>query len=474
MRLAVIIIPLFVLVSTSSPANGGEELRWIAFVRAPPGESTGSLEVVRSNGRGRRTLIEDGVSEADVGRAGAVLAIRHREGSPRDLLRVAIQRSSTASLDAGPADLLLAGLAASPLGDIAYQRLVSRSIEVPEHLRRTPRHLAPVRLPVLVPPGRPFGTTDTVVETARRFYRVLFTNDPGRELAHAEQINRFVLATRNPRPPPLLPVTVPVRGTEGAFSCGASACFLDWEERGVSYSVGEFGSPEEAADFAESLVLIDELLGPTWRTGLELRVPELVVKAPAGGERVLESEEEYCECGFRPVGWGPEGDRLLVVAAADTSTSLEEYTLDGDPPGTLLEGDRDSLILDAAYGPRGVIVLLGGEGGGPGALREIGGQDLVADVVAFDVAGSTLAYVGADGRVVVRDLESGLERSIGDGAIDVSVGQDLLPGPPPSPSPAAAPPPSEGFPALLAAGLVAAVIALLAGLVLVRRGRSRR
>ena len=53
---------------------------------------------------------------------------------------------------------------------------------------------------------------------------------------------------------------VEVRGTEGSFGCGASACFLDWEEFGVSYTVGEFGDPQDAVAFAESLEPIDQLL----------------------------------------------------------------------------------------------------------------------------------------------------------------------------------------------------------------------
>lgn len=129
----------------------------------------------------------------------------------------------------------------------------------PEHLTPVLEALGAAGIPVLVPPERPPGTTATVAEADDHFYRLLFTNDPEGTLAHAEQVNVIITGRDGPLEPPPEAIRVEVRGTEGAFSCGASACFLDWEEGGVAYSIGEFGGPEDAAAFAGSLVALDDL-----------------------------------------------------------------------------------------------------------------------------------------------------------------------------------------------------------------------
>jgi hypothetical protein len=134
--------------------------------------------------------------------------------------------------------------------------------EVPEHLESALDDLARPDLTVLVPQTRPGGTTGTVTDATRRFYRLLFTNDPQGRLSHAEQINVSVTGSRDPQPAPPEATPVRVRDTEGFFSCGASACFLDWEEAGASYSVGEFGNPDDAVEFAESLTALEEALSP--------------------------------------------------------------------------------------------------------------------------------------------------------------------------------------------------------------------
>jgi hypothetical protein len=132
---------------------------------------------------------------------------------------------------------------------------------LPEHLELVGEELAAAGVPALVPPDRPPGTTATVGEAERHFYTVLFTNDPEGTLAHAEQVNVFVTGTDEPTEPVPDARPVDVRGGVGAFFCGAAACFLDWREGGTTYSVGEFGSPEDAVSFAESLVPLEEVAG---------------------------------------------------------------------------------------------------------------------------------------------------------------------------------------------------------------------
>lgn len=132
--------------------------------------------------------------------------------------------------------------------------------QVPPHLQPALAELGRARMPVLVPPERPSGTTATVSEGTRGSYRLLFTNDPDGSLSHVEQINVFVRGSVGMTEPPEDARPFRVRGTDGAFFCGAAACFLDWTEDGASYSIGEFGSPVDAAGFAESLVLLEELL----------------------------------------------------------------------------------------------------------------------------------------------------------------------------------------------------------------------
>lgn len=131
--------------------------------------------------------------------------------------------------------------------------------EPPGHLEPVLAELKGAGVAVLVPPERPPGTTATLAEAAGHFYRVLFTNDPEGRLAHAEQVNVFVAGSDDPFQPPIDAHPVEVRDAQGAFFCGAAACFLDWREADTTFSVGEFGAPDDAVGFAESLVSLEEL-----------------------------------------------------------------------------------------------------------------------------------------------------------------------------------------------------------------------
>jgi hypothetical protein len=93
-------------------------------------------------------------------------------------------------------------------------------------------------------------------------------------------------------------------------------------------------------------------------------------------------------------------------------------------------------------------------------------------VRAFDVAGSTMAYVTGGGKVVVRNLTNGRERTVGRGAVDVSVSPDAIAARPrgvPATEPA-----SGSVSPLLWVALVLVALALLGGgLLLAARLRSR-
>lgn len=142
------------------------------------------------------------------------------------------------------------------------RRYVAITSEVPDHLEGALEELARFELLLLAPPERPPGTTDTVPDATRRTYDLLFTNDPEGERSHAEQVNVFVRGITHGAEPEPDATPTEVRGTTGSFSCGAAACFLSWIEGDVTYTVGEFGSPEEAVGFAESLRPIEDLAGP--------------------------------------------------------------------------------------------------------------------------------------------------------------------------------------------------------------------
>ncbi len=142
MRPGVILILVFGLAPPLAPAQGdADERRWVAYVRAGPDGSAGSLEAVRSSGKGARTLIEAGVWEADLGRRNLAYAVRDRDGGAPELVRIAVLRGEPSSVAVGPPKVSISGVAASAEGDVAYQRLVPRRIDVPEHLARAPRRL---------------------------------------------------------------------------------------------------------------------------------------------------------------------------------------------------------------------------------------------------------------------------------------------------------------------------------------------
>jgi hypothetical protein len=369
---------------------------------------------------------------------------------------------------------LYLSLAAAAGGDVAIQRFVTRGPEIPRFLRDAVPVLASTEVPVLTPPRKPQGPVElsTVAESARRSYQLTFTNDPEGRLSHAEQYNVFVGGRRGPAEAPEDATDVEVRGTTGSFYCGASSCFLSWEENGTTYSVGEFGAPEDATAFAESLVAIEEVAGIEWRFGGEIQAPELVTLRPDGTEGILESVEGFCECGFQPVSWDPGDERLLVIQGAEGFTELVEYPAGGGESERLAEGDPSGMILDAAYGPEGVLLLRTGELGPPGTVETLAGNTVVDGVRAFDVAGSTMAYVTGGGRVVVRNLTNDRERTVGRGAVDVSVSPDAIPIR--ARGSAAEEPPSGSVSPLLWVALILVALALLGGgLLLGARLRSR-
>lgn len=404
------------------------EIRWVAYVRADQPFMPGSLHVVQSTGQGARQLA-DQVLTADLGRGGQVFAV-HQEGP--DLTRSSVIRfSRTGRADEflPPDGTLYVSLASGPDGQVAVLRFVNRGNDAPVFLRDAIPVLASTEVPVLTPPEKPSGPMEleTVAEGGRRSYRLTFTNDPEGELSHAEQYNLFVEGRRGSQEAPSDATEVEVRGTTGAFFCGASSCFLVWEEGGTTYSVGEFGSPEEATAFAESLVSIEEVAGAEWRLGGDISAPELVALEPDGTETILESVEGFCECGFQPVSWDRDGGHLLVIQGAEGFTELVEYSATGGEPEILQQGDIQGMIFDAAYGPDGVLLLRAGEGGLVGTVETLQGETVARDVRSFDVSGSTLAYVRENGQVVVRNLANGRERTVGRGAMDVSVSPDVLP-----------------------------------------------
>jgi hypothetical protein len=418
-------------------------------------------------------LAED-VITADLGPSGTLFAVQ-QEGedfTTSSVIRIS-RRGRSRELLPSDGTLYLA-LAAGARGPVAIQRFVTRGSDVPAFLREAIPVLASTEVSVLTPPQEPSGPVElsTVAESARRSYQLTFTNDPEGQMSHAEQFNVFVGGRRGAEEPPPDATEVEVRGTTGAFFCGASTCFLSWQENGTTYSVGEFGAPEDATAFAESLVQIEEVAGSEWRFGGEIQAPELVALRPDGSEQILESLEGFCECGFQPVSWGPDDEDVLVIQGAEGFTELVEYPIGGGEPETLAEGDLEGMILDAAYGPEGVLLLRAGELGRSGAVETLEGQIVAENVRAFDVAGSTLVYATSGGKVVVRNLLNGRERTVGRGAVDVSVSPDAIPTRP-SDHPAVEPTSGATSPLLWVALALVALALLGGGLLLGVRLRSR-
>lgn len=473
-RLALASLALLLTATSGTAVAGSDpELRWIAYVRGNPDRGNARLVTIRSDGGGGRVPIRGGVAHVDLGDARIAYAILGRPDDPSGsrLVRLRIGGGEPVEISAGPEGAFLLGVAAAPGDDVAVQRFVEIAPEVPGHLEGAVEDLARFEGGVLAPPDRPPGTTDTVVDASASIYDLLLTNDPEGRLSHAEQVNVFVRGTTDPVEPPPEAMQVDVRGQTGSFYCGASACFLDWREEDVAYSAGEFGSADQAVGFAESLQLMEDLVGEFWRISEGLVAPQLVLLR-AGGELELQSVEQFCECSYEPHDWNDAGTRLLVVLTVEGFTTLEEYGAGGEPK-VLLEG-TDGTILDAAFGPGGVLLLQVPDGRGRvGEIRTLEGETLVEDVRAFDVEGATLAYVTRDRRVVVRDLRSDEEREVGRRAFSVSVGADLLTRATPEP-PTFPPEESEPFPWLLVTVIAAAGLALVVGVILIVRSRRRR
>jgi hypothetical protein len=473
----------------SSPVAAGQELRWVAYVRADEGAvSGGSVEVVRSDGRRGRTLIKGGVQVLDLGPGGLVYAAREegtRDSPPSGSVLTASVEGDVRSLYRREAETRYLGVSASSEGSVALFRQVTETPQIPTFLADGVGVLSSTNVPVLVPPEEPPGTGGLVPSAEADSYRVLFTNDPAGALAHAQQVNVFVMgsmgdATFDPSSDPNPDIT-PVRATEGRFFCGASVCFLSWQELDVTYTVGEFGTKADAVAFAESLVSMDALAGPLWRRSKATAVPtpQLIVRSGSGNEKVLQSVEGFCECAFMPLDWSGRDDRLLVLATAEGDSRLQEYSVDGSGTPADVGGDSAGaggreVVLDAAYGPNGIVALFGGEGGPPGVLHELeGGRILARDVRAFDLEGSTLGYVSSNGDVIVRSLTSGSERTVGRSGLDVTVGPDIISGQQPSEEP----PPTSGeggVPRILLGLLVAAATLALGGVILFSTSKGRR
>jgi hypothetical protein len=472
----------------TTPAAAAPEVRWIAYVRTqqePVLELEGDLITVRSDGRGQRTLIEGGVVGGDLGPGGIVHVARQQEpigNRPPSTSLVTARIDKPMEEVEEEADTYFYFVAASPDGDVAFAREVTDTQEVPPFLSGGVDDLRLTSVPVLVPPEEPSGTIGLVPTAERDSYQLLFTNDPRGELAHVEQINVLVSGTTETVEPVPDPQSqqVSIRGGDGQFFCGASTCFLTWQELGATYTVGEFGGIEEAVSFAESLVSIELLAGAGWQegTGGRITTPELVVRDTSGKERILDSPRKACDCAFGPLDWNPGGDRLLVLAGAEGHISLREYRTNGSREavtlfdGAVEIGGRDD-VSDAAYGSDGVVALLANDGGRglPGNLWELETDKILAtDVRAFDVEGSTMAYVDSGGDIVVRDLPSGEERTIGAGAIDVSVSPDVIRGAPVE----ATPSDDRGLPILPVVVIAGAVLALFGGVALFSLARRRR
>ncbi|MGH2739743.1 MAG: hypothetical protein ACRDH6_04570 [Actinomycetota bacterium] len=471
---AIVLVGAQFLLMPRTPAQEDRDIRWVAFIHAEETGLPGALEIVKSNGRIRRTLLPTGVISADVGPGEDIYALRE-SGAPRrpSLVRIDVRDRIPETLAEGGRNAFFYSVSASSRGDVAYQRFVpAQRVRPPEYLRPAVTTLRETLAPVLVPPDEPPGTGGVVADATEDSYHLLFTNDPNQEMAHAEQVNRFVDARSGSEPPPEDGTPTAVRGVEGAFFCGAASCFLQWVEDDTTYLVGEFGSASEAVAFAEALVFIEEVLGEYWQDPAAFRVPQIVVIGPDREERILVKEEDFCECGYTVSDWRPEGDRLLVTYGAEGPfTQLREYTTNATTEAPAVLEESSEVILDAGYGPEGVLALYGGEDAQAGGqLRTLDGTILIEDVRAFDVEGSLLAYVMGDGHVRVRDLDTGRERTIGEGATDVSIGPEAMPEPSPTPT---ATPAGEVFPVRFAVPIGLGALALLSiGAYLALRRRS--
>ncbi len=446
----------------------------VAVVRGAIDDPEGALELVRSDGTGARTLIDDGVIGADVGPGGDVYAIRREGDSGGSLVRVGARDGDVEVLAAASDDRFHLAVAASPVGGLAVLRYVTRPLKVPAFLEPAVEPLTRTEVPPLVPRAPPPGREHLVTEAEPARYQVLFTNDPQRSMSHPERRDTFITGVRARERPPPDADPVEVRGSPGGFFCGAAACFLSWIEGGVTYTVGEFSSVEEASGFAKDLVAMEDLAGPFWRLGEGYSSPELVIMDPAGPERVLEQVEGFCECSFRPVDWSRDGARLLVILDVEGSSELREYDV---ATGTFTRAwDEEPHVADATYGRGGILALVAGEGGPPGDVRLAGSRDTVAGgVLSVDAAGDTLAFVDSRGKVVIRDLPSGSDRVVLEGGRTVALGWTTERASP-APSPAPARPASPGSPPWIpvaAAGVAgAAVIGIVAAGY--RRKKSRR
>jgi hypothetical protein len=487
-----LILGLVAITTPVTATSVATELRWIAYVRTqqkPVLEVRGDLIAVRSDGQSERTLVEGGVQKADLGPGGIVHATREQSpeaNHPRSYSLVRAWIDKPIEEGESQTDTEYYGVAASFSGEVALGRQITTIEEVPPFLLEGIDDLRSTRVPVLVPTENPPGTKGLVASAEKDSYQLVFTNDPEGELAHVEQINVVVSGTTGavePMPDPQSQPVTTERG-DGRFFCGASACFLTWQEQGTTYTVGEFGAIEEAGSFVDSLVYIEELAGSGWREGKGDRVsaPELIVQETSGKERILEAPLASCNCTFLPLDWNAESDRLLVLTLPGFKSPLllQEYSATGSPkPVTLFDGAEEiggrDEISDAAYGPDGVVALLGSDVGPgiPGNLWDLETDDIIVNYVrAFDIEGSTLAYVNGSAEVIVRDLVTGNERTVGEGAIDVAVAPDVISAGQGEPVQLEIEEDGPGIPAIIL--IVVAGLAILAGaallFVLRRRG----
>jgi hypothetical protein len=393
------------------PTDAPEEPEWLAYLR-----SDGALVAVPLDGGPPRTLFRSGVAAFDLLPGPRAVAVRNAEGGT-EVVETGLDPGSVRRLPGPPGSRVLR-VAGASTGEIALSRLVAGP-PAPRHLSGRIDALARTTVVVLAPTERPPGTTATVAEASRDTYRLLFTNDPRGRLSHAEQVNVFVSARRGRLRPPPEAGRVRVRGHTGWFSCGAAACFVDWSEDGIVYSIGEFGSPTDAAAFAASLVPLERWLGPGWRSGRSPTRPQLVVASHDGTERVVAADDPSCACRLEPVDWSDDGRRLLAIRSREGSTSLHEHPARGGAARPVFE-DAGAPVLDAAYGPGGVLLLVG-RGDRGGTLRDLGGTVIERGVRSFDAEGGALAWVDASGRVLVRSLPSGETRVAGRDALEIAL-----------------------------------------------------
>ncbi|MDQ3990922.1 MAG: hypothetical protein M3245_01250, partial [Actinomycetota bacterium] len=176
---------LLLALATGGPAGAtgtASERPLVAVVRGAIDDPEGALELVRADGTGARTVLDDGVIAADVGAGGDVYAIRRDGEAGGSLVRVEAGDGGVEVLAAASDDRFHLAVAASPVGSVAVLRYVARPLEVPAFLEPAVEPLTRTEVPPLVPPAAPPGREHLVTEGEPARYQLLFTNDPERTM----------------------------------------------------------------------------------------------------------------------------------------------------------------------------------------------------------------------------------------------------------------------------------------------------